>query len=398
MVTNAQLQAPNATIELQFEVGDITFTKNFRVLTNLTSPLIGLPLLQRNSTVLDMRQEVLNFPFFSMQLEIEDRTNPNIVEPILNPVETIHQTAKRTRSWVNSQDYTDNQATGIIQPSSFLEKDEDLFICPALSPTLNKNMVQIRKFLDHKYTLKKRSHIANFSILTPDQTKHIRQVNPTSVRHILNNSHDEVLYYLNRLLKTSKTDKVKEIQWFPTSQNPGNAREHTPIQTRILDELWELEELEQLNPLKHIDSLNQFLSNFDWTDSTLELEAKQAVESLLVDFHDIFALHRFDIGINKEFKVQLTPLDNRLGDSQSLPAPINLKDNILVELALLHKYGFITTLPFSRNASPVYARRKPNGKLRLVVDLRKMNTLIADDYINNNYPVFTLTDTAQHMA
>ena len=117
-----------------------------------------------------------------------------------------------------------------------------------------------------------------------------------------------------------------------------------------------------------------------------------------MDFHDIFARHRFDIGINTEFKVQLTPLDNRLAYSQSFPAPINLRDDILVELSLLHKYGIIITLPFSKYASLIFAQRKPNGKLRLLVDLRKFNTLIADDYINNNHSVSTLTDAAQHLA
>ena len=160
----------------------------------------------------------------------------------------------------------------------------------------------------------------------------------------------------------------------------------------------ELEQLEKLNPLENTESLSQFLSNFDWADSTLQPDAKQVVEDLLVEFHDIFARHRFDIGINTEFKVQRTPLDNRPAYSQSLPAPINLKDDILVELALLHKYGIITTLPFSKYASPIFAQRKPNGKLRILVDLRKINTLIADDYINNNHPVSTLTDAAQHMA
>ena len=99
-----------------------------------------------------------------------------------------------------------------------------------------------------------------------------------------------------------------------------------------------------------------------------------------------------------EFKVQLTPLDNRPAYSQSLPAPINLKDDILVELAKEDKYGIITTLPFSKYASPIFAQRKPNGKLRLLVDLRKINTLIADDYINNNHPASRLTHAAQHMA
>ena len=55
-------------------------------------------------------------------------------------------------------------------------------------------------------------------------------------------------------------------------------------------------------------------------------------------------------------------------------------------------------LPFSKYASPIFAQRKPNGNLHLLVDLRKINTLIADDYTNNNHPVSTLSDAAQHLA
>ena len=399
MVANGQLEAPIATVELQFEVGDITFRENFIVMTNLTSPLIGLLFLQRNSTILDMREGILNFPLFSMQLKNEDRTYPNVIEPIINLAETILQPGKRTTNWVKSQIYTDNEAAGIFQPSPLLENDKDLLICPAISSTQNnKHMVQISNYLDHPYTLKKGTHIANFSLLTPEQTKHIRPVNPTSVRHLLNNNHNDAIRYINSLLKTSKIDEVNETYWFRTPKNPGNEKEHTPIQARILNELRELEHLEKLNPPENTEFRHQFLSNFHWTNSTLQPNAKQAVENLLVEFHDIFARHRFDIGINTEFKVQLTSLDNRPAYSQSLPAPINLKDDILVELALLHKYGIITTLPFSKYASPIFAQRKPNGKLRLLVDLRKIITFIADDYINNNHPVSTLTDAAQHMA
>ena len=128
MVGIGQLEVPIATVELQFEVGDITFREKFIVMTNLTSPMIGLLFLQRNSTILDMRQGILNFPFFSMQLKNEDRTYPNVIEPILNPVETILQPGKRTTIWVKSQTYTDNEATGISQPLQLLANDEELLI------------------------------------------------------------------------------------------------------------------------------------------------------------------------------------------------------------------------------------------------------------------------------
>ena len=130
MVANGQLEAPIATVELQFEVGDITLREKFIVMTNLTNTLIGLFFLQRNSTILDMRHGILNFPFFSMQLKNEERTYPKIIEPILNLVETILQPGKRTTIWVKSQVYTNNKATGIIQPSPLLENNEEFLICP----------------------------------------------------------------------------------------------------------------------------------------------------------------------------------------------------------------------------------------------------------------------------
>ena len=105
-----------------------------------------------------------------------------------------------------------------------------------------------------------------------------------------------------------------------------------------------------------------------------------------------------NIGMNTEFKVNLTPKDDKAVYSQNLPMLIHLKEDIIVELGLMHNYGIITVLPFSKYASPIIAQRKPNGKLRLVVDLRKTNSLIVDDYTNNNHPVSTLSDTAQHLA
>ena len=99
--------------------------------------------------------------------------------------------------------------------------------------------------------------------------------------------------------------------------------------------------------------------------------------------------------MNEEFKVKLTPEDDSPAYSQSPLTPITLKENILVELALLHRYRIITTLPFSKYASPIFAQKKPNDKLRPLFGLRKINNLISDDYINNQHPVSTLTDAAQ---
>ena len=62
MVANGDLETPKSTVELKFEVGDIEFHEIFIVMEKLSSPIIGLMFLQRNHTVLDMRQGILNFP------------------------------------------------------------------------------------------------------------------------------------------------------------------------------------------------------------------------------------------------------------------------------------------------------------------------------------------------
>ena len=59
IVANGQLETPKSTIEPKFEVGDIQFHEIVIVMEHLTVPIM---FLQRNHTVLDMRQGILNFP------------------------------------------------------------------------------------------------------------------------------------------------------------------------------------------------------------------------------------------------------------------------------------------------------------------------------------------------
>ena len=96
--------------------------------------------------------------------------------------------------------------------------------------------------------------------------------------------------------------------------------------------------------------------------------------------------------------MRLTPRDDKAVYSQKLPMPIHLKEDLIVELALMHKYGIITVLLFSKYATSIFAQRKPNEKLHLLVDLGKINTLIAVEYKNNIHPVSTLSDAAEHLA
>ena len=117
---------------------------------------------------------------------------------------------------------------------------------------------------------------------------------------------------------------------------------------------------EKLDPKDDIESRTEFLKRFDCTDTLLTETEKKAVEDILDEYHDLSARHGMDIGMNTEFKVKLKPKDDKAVYSQNLPMPIHLKEDLIVELAVMHKYGINTVLPFSKYASPIFAQRKPN--------------------------------------
>ena len=95
----------------------------------------------------------------------------------------------------------------------------------------------------------------------------------------------------------------------------------------------------------------------------------QDLEKFFIEYHDVFVKHRFDVGYNTELKIILTPEHPLPVYVQGPPAPILLRDELLVELALLQYFNIITTLPHSKDNSPIFVYRKASGKMRILIDL-----------------------------
>ena len=113
--------------------------------------------------------------------------------------------------------------------------------------------------------------------------------------------------YLNKPLRTKKLDRQNNTFWFLTAKIPGKPEDHTPIQTRILRELLDLNGKEKRNPEGDTEAWTKVFERFDWTDTLLTKTEKRAIEVFLVDSSDIFARNRMDIGMNAEFKVNVVP-------------------------------------------------------------------------------------------
>ena len=130
----------------------------------------------------------------------------------------------------------------------------------------------------------------------------------------------------------------------------------------------------------------------------LTKDQRSEVEHLLIEYADIFAKHRFDVGYNFDLKIKLTPEHQRPLYTQGPPTPIQLRNELTVELALMHYFGLITTLSHSKYSSPLFAHRKPSGKLRMLIDHRRINHSIKIDYINSNFPISNMIDASNHFA
>ena len=395
-VANGQLEKPLSTATLKFEIGDNSFVEHFVVKKKLTGPIIGLHFIGNNSVVIDTTHGLIHFPHLTMQFETASSETTTKPQPVITD-EALTIPPMTTKTITAFIDHPSKwNTTGTVTPLEKFTETANLLISHSMSTMIDKRIaVRVTNTTESPYLIKNHTQIAEFSLVTPGQSKHIKPVDMAILSMIPQDNLD-LTAYLNELLRTSKPEQQDNTFWFPSPENPGKLEDHTPIQTRILNELNELKDKEKLNPQESTESRNKFLRRFDWTDTLLTETEKQTIEDILVEYHDIFARHRLDIGMNTEFKVKLTPKDNKAVYSQSLPMPIHLKEDLIVELALIHKYGIVTVLP--KYASPIFAQRKPNGKLRLLVGLRKINSLIADDYTNNNHPVSTLSDAAQHLA
>ena len=204
----------------------------------------------------------------------------------------------------------DHDATGIVTPSHQFENHDNIFITASLSIVNNHAIgYQINNCSDFPYTITLDTRLRDFKILTPEQIKHIQPVDPALLSFMIQHE-EKTNFYIHELLKVPKSNSEQDTYWFPTPEEPVDPATYTPIQQRIFKEILELKKLEKLNPQDNETSRKAFFSNFDWTDTTLNPDEQKEIKEILVEFLNIFARHRFDIGIYREFKVKLTPNDD----------------------------------------------------------------------------------------
>ena len=286
-VANGQLEKPLSAATQKFEIGNNTFVEHFVVMKKLTAPIIGLHFIRNNSVVIDTTHGLIHFPHLTMQIktassETTTKTRPVTTDEVLTIPPT---TTKTITAFIDLPSKWNT--TGNLTPLEKFTETASLLISHSMSTMIDKRIaVRVTNTTESPYLNKKQTQIAEFSVVTPEQSNQIKPVY-MAILSMIPQGDPDLTAYLDELLRTNKPEQQDNTFWFPTPENPGNPEDHTPIQIRILNELKELKDNEKLNPQESAESRNKFLKQIDWTDTLLTETEKQEIEDILVDYHDI---------------------------------------------------------------------------------------------------------------
>ena len=126
--------------------------------------------------------------------------------------------------------------TATVTSVESITESASLLISHSLSTILrNKVAIRVTNKTESFYLIRKKTQIAEFSVVTPEQSKFIQPVD-TAILSMITEGDPDLTTYMNQLLTAKKLEQQNNTLWYLTLENPGKTEDHTPIWTRILRE------------------------------------------------------------------------------------------------------------------------------------------------------------------
>ena len=215
-LANGQLEKPIATAKLKFHIGDHIFAEHFVVIENLTGPIIGLHFMKHNSVVIDTTHDLIHFPHLTMQIKnalSQISANPQPV--LIHGNITIPQmTTKTITAFVDH--FSDCNTTGTVTPVEKFTEAASLIVSHSMWTIIDRKIsVTVTNTTESPYTINENTQIAEFSVVTPEQSKFIKP-KETEILSMIPEGDPDLVTYLTELLRTNKPDQQNNIFWFPT--------------------------------------------------------------------------------------------------------------------------------------------------------------------------------------
>ena len=187
--------------------------------------------MRNNSVVIDTTHGLIHFRHLTMQVKTASSETTTKPQPIITDESlTIPPTTIKTITVFKDQ-LSEWNTTGTVTPLEKFTETAILLISHSMSTKIDKRIaVRVTDTRESPYLNKKHTQIADFSVVTPEQSKHIKPVY-MAILNMIPQDDPDLTAYLNELLRTSKPEQQNNTFCFLTPENPGNPEDHTPIPT-----------------------------------------------------------------------------------------------------------------------------------------------------------------------
>ena len=214
----------------------------------LTGPIIGLHFMRGSSLVIDTTHGLIHFPHLTMQVKTASSETTKKPQPVIaDDALTIPPTTTKTITAFVDHPSKWNTTGSVTLLEKFTET-ATLLISHSMSTKIDRRIaVRVTNTTESPYLNKKHTQVAEFSVVTPGQSKHIKPVD-MALLTLIPQGDPDLTADLNDLLRTNKPELQNNTFWLPTPENPEH---HTPIQTRILKKLNELKDNEKQSTGEH---------------------------------------------------------------------------------------------------------------------------------------------------
>ena len=208
-VANGQLVKPLVTATLKFEIGETILAEYFVVMKKLTRPIIGLHFfhfMRNNSVVIDTTHGLIHFPHLTMQVKTASNETNRKPQPVItDDAVTIPPTTIKTITAFVDHPSKEN-TTGTVTTLEKFTETASLLISHLMSTKIDKRIaVRVTDTTESPYIIKKHTQIAEFSVISPEQIKHIKPVD-MAILSMIPQGDPDLIAYLSELLRTNKPE------------------------------------------------------------------------------------------------------------------------------------------------------------------------------------------------
>ena len=339
-VANGSTKKIISRVTIQMHILGRDIAEEFMIIDNIRNTILGFSFFEQHDVTVDCKTQRLHFPDMTVQLNEISQEDGNIKKVYGKNTYPVH-TAKKIVIQPNEQTIvtckveglestgTTNTTCGIIEPLVSFEKRTDLCVTSSISKATEDDLLPVGliNLAGNPVTINPKTAVGKFKILSTQQIEFLTPIDPKvlAVVNEKSNTRDEAVRVLSaiygmshKIHRQKRKNVVGSINlleepegtrefWFATPETCDDPSRLSKIERKMYDQLVEFKKLEQRNPQTSEEDRKYVLSKFNWENSILSPEHRAQMEEKLVEYYTIFAVHRFDVGGNNEFKVKLTP-------------------------------------------------------------------------------------------